>query len=299
MSFSAKSFCEDYQINYFLPGNKNVGPGFLGIQCPMCQDHSSHGGFNVAKEYYNCHICGNNWMPKVIARLTKTSISQAKEIIKKYSSGETHVQKKKEDHKYAKSIIFPPGSGPLTEKARNYLISRNFDPDKLISEWGILSTGHLGPYKFRILAPVYLRGELISYQCRDITGQSNTPYMGCEIEESVYFLKYTLYGFDKAIIKKKCVVTEGIVDTWRMGPGAVGTFSMNFMPQQVLMLARNFDKIFLLFDAEGPAQEQADKLFYQLTVGYNKDVEILNLDSGDPGELPPEEAESIMKEIGL
>ena len=299
MPFNAKSFCEDHQITWFPPGTKNVGAGFIGIQCPMpgCQDKSSHGGFNVEKESYNCHICGRHWMPKVISILTRTSFDEAKKIIKKYSTGEPIIKKEK-NYKYADKVIFPPGTGPLTQKAKDYLISRSFDPDQLVSEWGILNTGHIGPFKFRILAPIYLNGQLISYQCRDYTGKHNTPYMGCPIEESVYFLKYSLYGFDKAIIKRRCIVTEGIIDVWRMGPGAVGTFSMNFMAQQVLMLARNFDDIFLLYDSEDAAQEQADKLYWQLE-GYNKRVEILTLGSGDPGDLRPDDAKAIMREIGL
>ncbi len=45
---------------------------------------------------------------------------------------------------------------------------RNFDPNYLVSEWGLLSTGVLGEFKFRILAPVYFKGQLVSYQCRDL-----------------------------------------------------------------------------------------------------------------------------------
>ena len=190
MKFNIKNFLIDYQINYTEQG-KNIGPGFVGVQCIMCDDHSFHGGFNIEKEYYNCWKCGGHWMPKVVARLTRTNIGEAKRIIKKYSTGESHAPKKETEHKYKSEVVFPPGTGPLTEKAKQYLIGRNFDPDKLVSEWGLLSTSHLGDYKFRILAPIYLRSRLISYQCRDITGKHKVPYMGCPIEESVYFLKYS------------------------------------------------------------------------------------------------------------
>jgi len=301
MPFDAKQFCEDHQINYFLPGTKNVGPGFIGIQCPICGDKSNHGGFNIEKAYYSCHRCKGHWLPKVIAILTKANINEAKKIIKKYSSDRSgHTpQETRKDYKYNSKVIFPPGTGPLTDKAKEYLISRNFDPNYLASEWGLLSTGHLGSFKFRILAPIYFKGQLISYQCRDITGKSENPYKGCPIEESVYFLKYTLYGFDKAIAKKRCVVVEGLTDNWRMGQGAVATLSMNFMSQQVLMLAKYFNDIFIMYDAEDHAQEQADKLYHQLTVYYNKNVEILTLPEGDPGGLSGNEAKHIMREIGL
>ncbi len=297
MPFQAQKFCEDYNIQWFPPGTENVGKDFIGIRCPFCGDTFSHGGFNIKESYYTCHICKGTWLPKVIAILAKVAINEAIKIIKKYSSGEEYV-KKDTHHKYISEIIYPPRTGPLTDKAKQYLISRNFDPDHLVSEWGILSTGNIGNFKFRILAPIYLRGQLVSYQCRDITG-NNIPYKGCPIEESVYFLKYTLYGFDKAVLKKRCVVVEGLTDNWRLGPGAVATFGKNFTPRQALMLAKFFDKIFLLYDPEDQAQEQADKLYHQLIIGYNKDVEILNLEKGDPGDLSNEEAQHIMKEIGL
>lgn len=299
MSFNAERFLEDHQISWFPPGTKNVGRGYIGIQCPFCEDLSSHGGFNIERAFYSCMRCGGHWMPKVIAALTKTDIYNAKKILKKYSSGKPTTKEFK-THKYISKVIFPPGTGPLNDKAKQYLINRDFDPSKLVSEWGLLSTGHIGEYKFRILAPIYLKGQLISYQCRDITGKSPIPYKGCPIEESVYNLKYSLYGFDKAILKKRCVVVEGLIDNWRLGPGVVATFSMKFTPQQVLMLARNFDQIFIMYDAEVDAQEQADKLYYQLR-GYGKEAEILGLPDGieDPGELSNDQAKEIMKELRL
>jgi hypothetical protein len=298
MPFQAQRFLEDYQIPWWPPGSKNVGKNYIGIRCPFCDDSSNHGGFNIEESFYTCHHCKSHWLPKVIAALTKTNLHEAGKIIKKYSSGKDVVVKRRKSESVSK-IIYPPDTGPLTEKAKQYLISRNFDPGYLAAEWGLLSTGNLGPYKFRILAPIHFKGRLVSYQCRDITGKSNTPYMGCQIEQSVIFLKHTLYGFDKAVIKKRCVVVEGLFDVFRLGPGAVGTFGIGFMSQQVLMLARNFDQIFIMYDSEDQAQEQADKLYYLLVNGFNKKVEILTLPSGDPGELSDDDAKTIMKDIGL
>jgi len=297
--FSAESFCEDYQIPWFPPGTKNVGRGYIGICCPFCDDTSSHGGFNISKSFYNCHRCGGHWILKIIAALTKTNIHNAKKIFEKYSSDESIAEKFK-PNKYVSEVTFPPDTGPLNEKAKQYLINRNFDPNKLVSEWGLLSTGHAGEYKFSILAPIYLHGLLISYQCRDITGKNPTPYKGCSIDESVYNHKHSLYGIDKAMPQKKCVVVEGITDTWRLGPGAVSTFSMNFTIPQIRLLVQSFDYSFILYDPEPQAQAQAEKLFHYIT-GCGKEAEILNLPDWikDPGDLSDNSAKEIMKELGL
>ena len=303
MTFNAKQFLSDYNIQWYPSGTKNVGKGYIGIQCPYCDDQSSHGGFNIEGEYYSCHKCHGHWMPKVISTLVfkgkgqRISFNQAKKLIKQYSSGNQN-DKIVDIPKNAEKVIFPPSTGPLNEKAKEYLISRNFDPNKLAAEWGLLSTGHIGLYKFRILAPIYFKGQLVSFQTR-YPGNIELPYLGCKIEESVYNLKHLLYGFDRAVTGKRCAVVEGITDNWRLGPGAVATFSMNFMPQQVFLLAKYFDKIFIIYDSGDDAQLQADKLYHQLTIGYNKDVEILTPDSGDPGELSDEDAQYYMKEIGL
>ncbi len=297
MPFDAKQFCLDYDIQWYPPGFKNVGKDFIGIKCPMCPDPSSHGGFHIKKSYYSCHRCGGHWMLKIVSILAKVSIDQAKKIIKKYSSDKAQSPESK-IYKYIEKVIFPPDTGPLTERARQYLIGRNFDPDYLVHEWGILSTGNIGDYKFSILAPIYLNEKLISYQCRDITGNWTIPYKGCPIEESVLHLKYTLYGFDKAIKNKKCIVVEGLMDNWRLGPGAVATLGIGFTMPQARMLAKYFDDIFIMYDPEEEAQEKADKLFWILR-GFNKNVEILECPAPDPGELTDQEAREIIKELGL
>lgn len=297
MLFNAQKFCQDYDIPYFMPGTKNVGKDFIGIQCILCGDHSNHGGFNIQKSYYSCHRCGNTWLPKVISILAKTTIDEAKEIIKKYSTGDIYRPKYKKQI-YSKEVIFPPDTDILTEKARQYLISRNFDPDYLAAEWDLLSTGTIGYYKFAILAPIYMYKKLVSFQCRDITGTWPKPYRGCKIEESVMNLKHTLYGFDKAVAGKRGIVVEGIFDGYRLGPGALPTYGIDFTMQQVLLLARNFDDIFILYDPEDQAQQQADKLYWLLR-GYDKNAEILEWPGSDPGDLSDDDARYIMREVGL
>jgi len=296
MSFDAETFLTEYNIEYWDQG-KNISPGWIGFQCPLnCGDLSNHGGFEIETGRYTCWRCGTHWNVKAIAALTNTTFSKAKKILKKYSSGDVN-KKVNVDYSYKSKITFPSGTKQLTERAKTYLKNRNFDPDYLAREWGLMSTGNIGEYKFRILAPIYLNNKLISYQCRDITGKSGVSYLPCTIEESVYNFEYSLYGIDKTK-NRKCIVVEGITDVWRLGPGSVGTFGIKFTMKQISLLIKKFDEIVILFDPEDQAQEQADKLYHALR-GYNKTVEILTLDSGDPGDLPDNEAKSIMREIGL
>jgi len=298
MSFDAESFLTEYNIEYFTQG-KNVADGYINICCPLCNDHSNHGGFNPKTGHYGCWRCGSHWIIKVISKLTNKTFNQSKKIYAKYSTKE-HIYVNKDDENvniYVNEIKYPSGAQSLTKRAKNYLKNRNFDPEYLTREWGLMSTGNTGEYKFCILAPIYLHGRLISYQCRDITGKAKTSYRPCHVDQSVYNFEYSLYGIDKALnIGKKCVVVEGITDVWRLGPGSVCTFGIQFTLQQVQLLKKSFEEIYILYDAEEIAQAQADRLF-NLLKGYNKKVEVFTLEAGDPGELSDDEARKIMEEL--
>jgi len=50
--FDVEQFLYDYSVSYTTSG-KNVSQGWIGVQCPFCDDHSSHGGFNINEGYYN------------------------------------------------------------------------------------------------------------------------------------------------------------------------------------------------------------------------------------------------------
>lgn len=302
MTFNAEQFLLDYNIEYWDTG-KNVSPGWISINCCMgCGDNSNHGAFEIKTGRYSCFRCGTHWAIKAIANLTNTSFNQAKKIQKKYSDHIYIDKKQQPDHIYINKITFPSGTQQLTKKAKEYLIGRDFDPEYLAKEWGLMSTGNTGEYKFCILAPIYLNGRLISYQCRDITDKATTPYRPCHIDQSVYNFEYSLYGIDKAINrldksnKRKCIVVEGITDVWRLGPGAVATFGINFTNQQISLLKKSFDEIFILFDPEDIAQEKADQI-YNLLRGFGKKVEVFTLESGDPGSLPDNEAKKITGEL--
>jgi transposase-like protein len=295
MAFDAISFLTEHAIEFWETG-KNTSVGWVSLQCPLCSDNSNHGGIELKTGRYSCFRCGTHWLVKIIAKLTNTNFSKAKKILNKYSSDNKYIIKTEQnDHKYINKIKFPSGTQQLTERAKSYLIKRKFDPEYLAREWGLMSTGNTGEYKFCILAPIYLNHELISYQCRDITGRAKTPYRPCHIDQSVYNFEYSLYGIDKAK-NRKCVVVEGITDVWRLGPGAVATFGIKFTSKQVTLLVKNFDHISILFDPEMDAQNQADKL-YHLLRGYDIDTNVFTLESGDPGSLSDYEARKIMKEM--
>jgi len=296
MSFDAKQFCDDHGI-HTAPGGKHYRAGWVNISCPLCSGNPGyHGGFNLKGGYYNCHRCGNQWLPKVVSALLNKSIRVAKEILKPYLSKD--LVEEFRERKYAEQIKFPPGTTRhLNDRNWNYLYGRYFTPRDIDWIWNLHSTGHLGPYKFRILAPIYLNGDLVSYQCRATSETQSQKYLACPEDEEVYHHKFTLYGIDYCT-GDSCLVVEGITDVWRMGPGAVATFGIEYTKQQLLMLSRRFKKVHILFDPESQAQQQADKLYIQLSA-LGTSVHILYIENYDPAEMSDEDASNVMKSLNI
>lgn len=290
--FDAEKFCLDNSIN---SDRSRLTQGWLNIRCPFCDDKSTHLGININGAYTSCFRCGYHWLPKVIATLLKTSIPKARITIAPYLSGEQAREFK--ERKYVDRIVYPPDTGLMTPAQKQYLANRFFDPDQLEAEWELKGVGHIGPYKGRILAPIRLGGELISYQARDITDKAKAKYMACPDAEEVYHHQYSLYGVDKCRAKI-VIVTEGITDVWRLGPGTAGTFGIDYLPQQMLMLARRFDNIFIFYDNEDQAQEKAERLSYDL-MKFGKSCEIITNTEGDPGNMKQNDADYLMRDTGL
>ena len=296
MPFDAKSFLTNHGIPQAPANHRHHRRGWVNVRCPWCSGNPGyHLGFNTDGGYATCYRCGFHWTPKAVAALLKISIPKAKDLIQPYLTGE-QIREFKERH-YVDNIQYPPDTGPMNNKQRRYLEERNFDPEQLETEWELKGVGRYGMYKGRILAPIRLHGELISYQTRDVTDEAAAKYMACADNEEVYHHGYTLYGIDKCN-SKRVVVVEGVTDTWRLGAGVVGCFGIEYTPQQVLMLGKKFDLVFPFFDSEDQAQEKAEQLSYDL-MEFNTECQILIPLIGDPGSMPQDEADALMRELGL
>lgn len=300
MTFDSKQFLNDFGIPIAPPGAKQASAGWVNIRCPHCSGSPGwHGGFSLTHSFYNCRRCGWHPLPDVIMQLTGYDFPAAKSLLKQYEISPVGLRDIDENRlspsKAYLPIPLPEDCQDFLEKPhRTYLHSRGFDPDELEQEWELKSTGHKGKYKFRIIAPINLDGKPVSYQGRDITERQDAKYKACPKEEEIVHHKHTLYGIDKAK-GKTVIVVEGITDVWRIGPGTVGTFGIEFTMSQVRMLADRFDKHFIYFDPEPQAQAQADKLGILLE-GMGKEVEILT-GKGDPGEMDSREARELKVEL--
>ena len=174
---------------------------------------------------------------------------------------------------------------------------RNFDPDFLEKKYRLLGTSHLGDYCHRVIAPIIVNQEVVSYQGRDITNKSRMRYKACPTEYEIIHHKYTLYNIDNAK-KDSIAVVEGITGVWRLGDNSVCTFGVKYTSEQALLLCK-FKKVFVFFDTDdtGAGQEQSEKLRSFLNTYGVKTVNITVGKNKDSGSISNSEAKEIMKSI--
>lgn len=299
MKFNAIDFCRDYDINYITEGN-NVSFGSIEIRCPFCDDSSFHGGLFITGPRagkYSCWRCGSHWIIKVIARLVNVDISEAIDIYNNYLDDAGFSLKKDTEYIIRNTKCeLPPGCTELSSRHKQYLINRGYNPEALIAQYRIKGTGYLGDYKFRIIIPVYLGGELVSYQGRDITDKQKSKYKNCDKDKEMFPLKHTCYGID--YVGTTGIIVEGAFDKWRWGKGAVCTFGINYTKEQVLLLASRLETAVVVYDSEEKAQEMANSLAIELaSLGVNSFVG--DIGGGDPDSLSFRDIKQLKKEWGF
>jgi len=168
-----------------------------------------------------------------------------------------------------------------------------------VDDWGVKGTGPISlldgiDYKHRILAPITLNEKVVSFQARDITNKSHLKYMACPKRREIIDHKHTLYGLDQCS-RTHGLVVEGIFDVWRLGPGAVATFGIEFTKQQVCLLVDRFARVTVVFDDDRQAIKQARKLQAELEI-FGVPTDIIRC-AGDPDTFSDAELDEIRQHV--
>ena len=264
----------DHNIDFKTEGNKHCTKGWVNINCPLCNGDNFHLGFcvDLTSKFagsFVCWRCGGHSTFKVLREILKRGLD-VKEIIKRYRvSGYAGPSVQTEIRLVKSAFRYPTDTGPIQNHHRKYLIKRNFNPNYIEQEWGVLGTGPLSTlsyrvgkekkvldYRNRLIIPIEWGGKIVSFQGRAITERSKMKYLACPEEREIINLKTIIYGKTDW---KRCVVVEGVTDVWRLGFGAVSLFGIKYTLQQIRILSK-FEKVFLLFDPEAQAQAQAKKI---------------------------------------
>lgn len=309
MSTDWKRLLDDLNVPNWTEG-KNCSPGRINIQCPFCSDKSNHGSFSLSKGDYQCWRCEGGYPVKALSLAARIPMDSARDLIRKYSHGVSiYTPTQRKSTSDVKSITLP--GRPIGEPHRKYLRGRGFDPEELEFYHGILGTDMVGDwqgidFRYRIIIPVYdYFGNLCTFQGRDYTGKQELRYKCCPVEKAVVHHKHLLYGAELAQNRDRIVVVEGVFDQWRMGPGSVATFGTSLTREQVSLLT-HWPEVIFLFDPEPEAQQHA-RDYARDIAACGCSVEVCAAEFGlddkgnpkDPGDLTPDEAKDIRKELGI
>jgi len=272
-----EKYFDDKGIVYH-PEGKNVGKGYIGIQCPFCADKSNHLNIHLDYKTIKCWRCSEKGtIIKLIMKLEQCSYNKAIDKIKLYTKRE--LKGTQPEIRKDRSLLVPY-TVPLLYEHKKYLESRGFAPDYIEECFLVSSTLPSDPlYRFRILVPVIFKKRIVSWVARDVTGVSNKRYIACANEHSLIPIKHCLYNIDT--VKDVAVIVEGVTDVWNLGDGVVATFGTSYTVEQLALL-RHVRRAFILFDSG--AEELGERLTQDLST-FVPETKLYVLDQGDPGEL--------------
>jgi DNA primase len=190
-------------------------------------------------------------------------------------------------------LVEPFGVEPLRMSHRDYLLTRDFDPDEIVRLWQVQGLGMMGPrhLRWRLYVPIMQNGERVSWTTRSINPETTRRYVGAKAEEEAVPKGEILYGEDYC--RHSVVVCEGPTDVWRIGPGAVATLGVAFTQAQVARLSK-YPVRAVCFDSDPEAQKRAKKLCDAL-LPYPGRTSIVTIDAKDPASMKPHEVRQIRR----
>ena len=287
-----KDYLNSKDILYIETG-KNVSAGWVNMSCPFCEENSTHLGISPTGGF-NCWVCGESGdVTKLIKQMEGCSWKKAIGIVKQFEgiSKTTFSNKNFEDksnRKYASSITLPKfASNDFSQTHLAYLKERDFNSRYLIHYYNLKATHLLGDYKFSIIIPIYLRGQLVNFTTINV---KTNQKLHLSNEQSVVPIKSTLYNIDN--ITDRAIVVEGVSDVWRIGSPAVALFGKKFTTDQIKLL-KNLKKIVVLLDSD--ANREGLKLANELS--KYTEVEQIELPYGDPANALNSKDISYLKNI--
>lgn len=322
-----EQFLADNGIEYVTRG-PNTKHGEVSVKCPFCgeDDPSQHLGINLSREAWGCHRDAQHrgkspvWL---VQALLGCSNAQARLVVAQYehsdpdgldaalvmlgATSEAPRPEKRDD--MPEPVEFPREFRNIARGDRfdRYLQSRGYTPIEtgFLCDQYNLKCATTGPYKDRVIFPVYLNG-LIGWTGRAISDPVSAP----RYKASSPAVKASLYNYDRAaeVTEGDCLfVCEGPMDVLRLDFAefkhlrsnrytihrAVALMGTNASVSQLCLLRalskkyRNV-KIFLDEDALGPASSLRGWL------GPNAEVAYLT-SAKDPGALAPDRVQDVLR----
>lgn len=269
-----EKLCRILGIKYKIRHSGN-GTEIYTVKCPYCSSgsHKHKDNSGALMEYhgrlkYTCWRGCNGSIFQVLQDLSGADIEDVKEALS-LSSSEYRKELKLDETKHVFEL---PEDIGLTQKYRDYLSYRGFNPEEVTEKYGLKFTPE-SPYVYcgqnlsnYIVFPVYdFNNRVVSFVARSVSPTS--------------LLRYTFppnscakdFGWGNQLIKDKCfvVITEGTMDAMKLlsiGVPAIACLGINYTHGFVTNIVKNYKSAMVLFDPEPQAQSQQMKLLNELSL---------------------------------
>lgn len=280
-----RSILDDIGISYDEHG-KNVSRGWIGVQCPFCDDSSNHLGINLDHLTISCFSCGTSGTVLKYLSQELRSFKDAKQILEKAIPRELRRTLDFEQSIVTKCELPKGATKKYTKAHKKYLESRGFNIKKLTKRYDLYFTTDKtdkAKWENRIIVPIKRRNRLVTFTTISILKNPYVRYLHCPDEESIIPIKSLLIGEDLITDKNKVKVVEGIFDLFRIGIGCVATLGTKVTPEQIYLLSK-YQKVVIIFDGDKAGRKGTAHLSSNLSALTQ--VAIIDLPEGiDPDKL--------------
>jgi hypothetical protein len=326
--FDWVAFCRAHQIKFVTTG-PNVARGDINIRCPMCgDDPSEHMGLSKdpRRPWWSCWRssehrgrdpvrlimvllrCSQETAQATVEAGDFSAIDRYEGIAGKLTAG-PEIGATRAPPAPAAPLRLPREFKPVVDSGYgsqfyDYLRQeRGFDHVPGLVDRYDLRYCVSGHFRWRIVIPIYLDGQLVSWTARDITGKSQVRYRTLSDDPvkaadqgyppALINLKSTVLNVDFATGGDFLFVCEGPFDAikldWYAGESgtAVAVFGMPEMQQAATLRRLSLVYRRLLVTLDKDAKSKAMKFVEQLRGICSVPVSWLPLPGGvkDPGEL--------------
>ena len=134
----------EHHIPILEEGHHHCHQGWVQTHCPRCSGGVGgwHLGFGLSSGAFNCWRCGRLELREVLSFfLPSHSIGK---LINTFSTAGVQAPMPPKSQTRKRILTLPPDTKFLERPHREYLLSRNFDPDVLVATWFIAGIGPLG-----------------------------------------------------------------------------------------------------------------------------------------------------------
>jgi len=284
-----QSILTELGIRYEEAGHHHVRTGWIGMDCCDCSPNSGRFLLGVSLEHGNasCWQCGPKRLVDVLMSYTGLHPSKVVELLR--GVGWDRI---KQTEAIKGKLKIPEDVGPLEHCHRKYLRRRGFDPDRIASLWGVYGIGLDPRYGWRLFIPITKDGQMVSWTTRAIGDRVSKRYDNAPKACEAVPAKSILYGDDLA--RHAIVITEGPIDCWAIGPGAVSVMGLAYSRSQLLAMSQHPVRV-VCFDSEPAARRRAYRLADELKP-FPGETYVVELETGkDAAEADRKEIETIRR----